>query len=229
MLDWQRIDTVLLDMDGTLIDLHFDNHFWQQLVPEVWGAQRGLTPAEAKRALAPVFDAVAGTLDWYCLDYWQRTLQLDIMALKQTLRSRIRWRPAAQAFLQQLRASGRRCYLFTNAHPDSLALKQQETGLQDWLDGVYSTHQFGVPKEDPACWQALQHELGYDPARTLFVDDSARILAAARAAGIGQVLGILTPDSQQPAQQLDQVTAIADYQEVLPALKADTQRRRAAL
>lgn len=226
MLDWQRIDTVLLDMDGTLIDLHFDNHFWQQVVPAAWGAARGLSTDDAKIALAPVFDAVAGTLNWYCLDYWQRTLQLDIMALKRTLRDRIRWRPTAQAFLQQLRASGRRCYLFTNAHPDSLALKQEETGLQHWLDGVYSTHQFGVPKEDPACWQALQRELGYDPARTLFVDDSARILAAARDAGIGQVLGILTPDSQRPAQSLHGVAAIADYQTLLPALQAASQGER---
>ena len=27
MLAWDEIDTVLLDMDGTLLDLHFDNHF----------------------------------------------------------------------------------------------------------------------------------------------------------------------------------------------------------
>lgn len=40
MLAWQEIDTVLLDMDGTLIDLHFDNYFWQRLVPERWGQER---------------------------------------------------------------------------------------------------------------------------------------------------------------------------------------------
>ncbi|MFV8760570.1 GMP/IMP nucleotidase, partial [Yersinia enterocolitica] len=27
-LNWQEIDTVLLDMDGTLLDLEFDSHFW---------------------------------------------------------------------------------------------------------------------------------------------------------------------------------------------------------
>ncbi|EPR3214815.1 GMP/IMP nucleotidase, partial [Klebsiella pneumoniae] len=39
---WQEVDTVLLDMDGTLLDLAFDNYFWQTLVPETWGAARGL-------------------------------------------------------------------------------------------------------------------------------------------------------------------------------------------
>jgi putative hydrolase of the HAD superfamily len=33
MFDWNTINTVLLDMDGTLLDLHFDNHFWLSLVP----------------------------------------------------------------------------------------------------------------------------------------------------------------------------------------------------
>ena len=26
MINWQQIDTVFLDMDGTLLDLHFDNY-----------------------------------------------------------------------------------------------------------------------------------------------------------------------------------------------------------
>ncbi|HBT55971.1 MAG TPA: haloacid dehalogenase, partial [Pseudomonas sp.] len=33
MLNWNAIDTVLLDMDGTLLDLHFDNHFWLEHMP----------------------------------------------------------------------------------------------------------------------------------------------------------------------------------------------------
>ena len=25
-----EVDTILLDMDGTLLDLHYDNHFWME-------------------------------------------------------------------------------------------------------------------------------------------------------------------------------------------------------
>ena len=31
-IDWTQLDTILLDMDGTLLDLEFDNHFWGTVV-----------------------------------------------------------------------------------------------------------------------------------------------------------------------------------------------------
>ena len=34
MLNWSKIDTVLLDMDGTLLDLHYDSHFWLNVIPQ---------------------------------------------------------------------------------------------------------------------------------------------------------------------------------------------------
>ncbi|MCP4043692.1 MAG: haloacid dehalogenase, partial [Gammaproteobacteria bacterium] len=33
VINWNSIHTVLLDMDGTLLDLHFDNQFWLEHVP----------------------------------------------------------------------------------------------------------------------------------------------------------------------------------------------------
>lgn len=217
MLDWQEIETVLLDMDGTLIDLHFDNYFWQHLVPERWGQPRGMSSAEALRELEPRFAAVAGTLEWYCLDYWRQNLGLDIMALKREIAHKIRWRPDVKPFLHALRQSGRPLYLFTNAHPASLALKLEKTGLDSYLDGLYSTHHFGYSKEHPDCWHALQHQLGFNPARTLFVDDSLRILEAARHFGIGHLLGIRNPDSQRPANIISSdIPFIDDYQSLLP-------------
>lgn len=78
---WQEVDTVLLDMDGTLLDLAFDNYFWQTLVPETWGAARGLNLQQAKEAMHQEYHAVQHTLNWYCLDYWSERLGLDICAM----------------------------------------------------------------------------------------------------------------------------------------------------
>ena len=101
-LPWHQIDTVLLDMDGTLIDLHFDSHLWQTLVPARYAERLGLPLAEAKVQIDTHYHAVNGTLDWYCVDYWTRTLGLDIRAHKQEILEKIQWRPNVIPFLAAL-------------------------------------------------------------------------------------------------------------------------------
>jgi putative hydrolase of the HAD superfamily len=98
MIDWNAIDTVLLDMDGTLLDLHFDNHFWQEHVPVRYAERHGLPHAEARSRLTDIYRAKAGTLDWYCVDFWTRELQLDIARLKEEVAHLIACIPTCRAF-----------------------------------------------------------------------------------------------------------------------------------
>ena len=70
MIAWTQVDSILLDMDGTLLDLHFDNHFWLEHVPRRYGEKHGMSPAAAKAELYPRFRAIEGTLNWYCVDHW---------------------------------------------------------------------------------------------------------------------------------------------------------------
>jgi len=126
---WSRIDSVLLDLDGTLLDLAFDNHFWRTRVPEAWARARSISPQQAQAELQPRFRAREGTLEWYCVDYWSRELELDIAALKHTHAQHIRWLPGAREFLGRVRALGKRLVLVTNAHPTSLAIKDARITL----------------------------------------------------------------------------------------------------
>jgi len=196
MVDWKQIDVVLLDMDGTLLDLHFDNYFWQKYLPAACALHWGIDMAEAERRLFARFRAVQGTLDWYCLDYWQEELRVDILGLKQEIQHLIMVRPGAWEFLQFLRDQGKRSVLVTNAHRGSLSLKMELTGIAPWLDRLISTHDFGYPKEDQRLWQELSLSEPFDPVRTLFIDDSPRILAAAGEFGVGHLWSILQPDSR---------------------------------
>ena len=41
---WMRVETVLLDLDGTLLDLAFDNYFWRERVPAAYAAARAISP-----------------------------------------------------------------------------------------------------------------------------------------------------------------------------------------
>ncbi len=187
---WDHIDTVLLDLDGTLLDLGFDNGFWLDFIPSVYAAARAMTVEEARADLVPRFRAIEGTMSWYCIDYWSRELGLNVEALKRTQAGRIAWLPGAQAFLQRLRALGKRLVLLTNAHPTVLRLKDEQTGVIGYLDAAFSSHDFQAPKESPRFWQAIRQVEPFDPQRSLFVDDSPSVLRAAREAGIRWIRGV---------------------------------------
>ncbi len=216
MIDWSAIDTVLLDMDGTLLDLHFDNYFWLTHLPRRYAEQQGLCPDAATQQLRQRFHDKRGTLDWYCLDYWSRELAVDVRALKEEIQHLIAERPHAIDFLQKLKSAGKRRVLVTNAHPQSLELKLSLTAIGDHLDLIISSHHYGVPKESPLFWQALERDIGFDGATTLFIDDSEAILAAAQRFGISQLCCIRQPDSRLEASYRGQFPAIHHFDEIIP-------------
>ncbi len=210
---WRDIETVLLDLDGTLLDLAFDNHFWRQRVPEAFAQRRAITLAQARAELRPRFAAREGTLDWYCIEYWSRELELDIRALKQEAAHQIRWLPGAREFLGRVRALGKRLVLITNAHPIALAIKDARTEVISYFDAGFSSHRFGAPKESAQFWRELAKVERFDPARSLFVDDSVHVLRAARGAGVGLIYAVRMPDSSCAAsthQEFPAVDAVAE-------------------
>jgi putative hydrolase of the HAD superfamily len=190
---WSAIDTVLLDLDGTLLDLAFDDYFWLERIPAEYAGAGGLSIEAARAALIPRFRACEGTLDWYCVDYWSRELGLDVPALHHQEGGRVAWLPGAREFLERLKAMGKRVVLLTNAHPKTLHIKDQRTGVTAYFDAVFSSHQCNAPKEDARFWPAVREAEGFDPRRSIFVDDSLPVLRAARNAGIRWIYAVRRP------------------------------------
>jgi putative hydrolase of the HAD superfamily len=215
-LPWPRIRTVLLDMDGTLLDLRFDNHFWRELVPERYAARHGMSLERARAEVAGRTRAVEGTLNWYCLDYWTQELALDIVTLKREIEHLIAVHPHVLDFLDALRAAGKEVALVTNAHPQSLALKMEKTRLTGHFDTIVCAHELGLVKEQPEFWPRLREQEPFEPATTLLVDDNLSILRTARAYGIAHLVSVLRPDSAHPAKLPGEFPAIHDFSELLP-------------
>jgi putative hydrolase of the HAD superfamily len=216
MINWQEIKTVLLDMDGTLLDLHFDNHFWLEHMPRRYADMKGITLDEARADLLSRYKAVEGTMDWYCVDYWTEQLGMDIAALKEEVDHLIAVHPYVIDFLNQVRDSGRRAVLVTNAHMKSLKLKMERTQLAGHLDAVICAHDLGRPKEDPDFWEQLQKVEPFEFDSTLLVDDSLPVLRSARNAGIAQLLCVHKPDTQAPDKDVGDFDAIRLFSDILP-------------
>ncbi len=200
--DWRRHDTILLDMDGTLLDLAYDNYFWLELVPRHLARIRRLPEHRVRAELLQRYTARKGSLAWYCLDHWEEELGLDIRALKSASCHRVAFLPGAREFLAAVVAHPVQVVLVTNAHGHTLDIKRDVTGLNRFFSRFVSSHDFGYAKEQAPFWPALQAQLGFDPENTLFIDDSPAVLDAAVDFGIGSVVAVTRPDTRLPATEL---------------------------
>ena len=216
MLDWTKIQTVFLDMDGTLLDLHFDNHFWREHVPLRYSQYHGLDVETAKEELFPRFQAVEGTMEWYCVDYWSQELGIDIEHLKREIDHLISVHPYVVDFIDACRSMNKRTVIVTNAHSKSLNLKMQRTQLAGHLDDIICAHDIGLPKEHAEFWQRLQKTEPFDPTNTLLIDDSLPVLKSAQRYGIKHLLAVLQPDTQAPAKEVEGFEAIGSFSDIMP-------------
>ena len=217
-LPWRDIDTVLLDMDGTLLDLHYDNHFWLEHLPQRYAELHGISRAMADLELTPLFENNAGQLKWYCLDFWSSELAIPVRELKLETAHLIALRPDADTFLAAIKQAGKRVILITNAHRDSLSLKLERIELAPYFERLISSHDYGFPKESPQFWDALQADIDFDPSRSLFIDDTLPILRSARALGVGHLLAVKQPDSKKGPKDTEEFAALEDYRELLEGL-----------
>ena len=216
MLDWNTIDTVLLDMDGTLLDLHFDNYFWLTHLPSRYAQEHNTSLKEANDFISHHVSKYIGTLNWYCLDHWSELVRLDIPALKKEISHKIKIRPFAEDFLKALKSQGKKLVLITNSHPKGLEIKLDVTQIDQHLDIVISSHDLKAAKEDAVFWQRFSEIEPFDPNRTVFIDDTPRVLRSAQAFGIKYLVCITQPDSQKQPVNSNEFIDICHFDEILP-------------
>lgn len=210
-IDWQNIHTVFLDMDGTLLDLHFDNHFWLEHIPKRYAEKHSISIEKASADLSQKTAAIEGSLDWYCLDYWETTLDLDIVSLKHEVAERIAIRENVIEFLDYLRSLDKRVVLLTNAHQKTVELKFSYVEIEHHFDRIITSHDLGLAKEQSGFWDEMHKIEDFNVNSSLFIDDNLDVLNAAKHHGIKHLLAISQPDSKKPAKDTEDYIAIECY------------------
>jgi putative hydrolase of the HAD superfamily len=194
-------DTLMLDMDGTLLDLAYDNYMWLEHIPAEYARQNSMGEDEAREMLMDKFRRMEGKLEWYCLDHWSEVLDLDVKEMHRRENGRISYLPGAREFLQAVIHHEVRLLLVTNSHADTLQIKTEVTGITEFFDAIYTSHEVGHAKEDQPYWHAVHAAEDFDPDKTLFIDDNTSVLESARTFGISMLLNITRPDTRRPPRE----------------------------
>jgi 5'-nucleotidase len=215
-LPWHAVDTVLLDMDGTLLDKHFDDYFWEQYVPEHYSLVHDIPVEEAKEQLLARYHKVKDTLDWADLNFWSRELGMDLQELKLRINHLIGVHPYVIEFLEHCLKSGKKLYLITNAHSSTLSIKLEKTALGPWFDRIVCAEEVGLAKEEAGFWERLQQMLQFDKTRTLLVDDTEKVLFTAQEYGLAYLLFVARPSSRQRVEYSCHFPSIEFFKELLP-------------
>jgi len=215
-IDWNQIDTILLDLDGTLLDLNFDLEFWLEYIPEIYSKKNNIKLEDAKKLVISMINSQEGKLTWYCLDYWEEQLNLDIMKLKGDISHLIQVHDHALNFLQTVKKHNKRIYLVTNAHRKRIKLKMNSSGLNDYFDEIISSHDYGAPKQEQKFWEELSDQISLNKERAIFFDDSLDVLESASTFKIKNIIAISKPSTQIPKKNVPGFINIENFMEITP-------------
>ena len=217
--DLQQQPIAMFDMDGTLLDLAFDDFIWNHCLPERHAQTHQCSLEQSKQTLFQFYQQHKHTLSWYSSAYWTAKVGVDVLQLQYEHREKIRARKGCHELLEQLKAQGYRCWLLTNADRAGLQLKLENVELSPYFEVMISSEELGHAKEEVAFWQKLQQIHPFDPAQAIFIDDTVAVLQGAERFGINQLFSILQPSSAKPARlateitypSLDHLTNLFDY------------------
>ncbi|HEX2056276.1 MAG TPA: HAD-IA family hydrolase [Nitrospiraceae bacterium] len=218
VLTWGEIDDVLLDMDGTLLDRHFDNVLFEEALPRRYAEQQALSLEEARDALMAMYRSVEGQLEWTDLAYWTNRVGIDVVGLHRELDYLIDFLPGATEFLSRLRKAGKRITILTNAHRAGVEIKAAKTGLNRYVDRIVDAFQVGYLKMHQDYWPHCQRLVGFDPIRSVYIDDDEKCLAAAEQFGMRRVYHRSKSSSQLPPDPSAQFHSIEDFSPLMAGL-----------
>lgn len=214
-VDWDKIDTVLLDMDGTLIDQHHEDVFWDVFLPRAYAKKHGITQKEALKKLYEMYRAKEGHADWGNVEAWGRDLDMDLTRLRKKIKPYIKLHPHTLRFLKFLKKRGKDVYIVTGASPKDIGVEVAHTKLDKYVDKIYSQVEIGKSKRDISFWKDLRKKLKFDEKRTLLAEDNEAMAKAAANFGIKWIVFKSKYSSRKPPRYAKKFICVHHFNDII--------------
>ena len=207
-MKWNSIETFFLDMDGTLLDLAYDNYFWHEHIPNLYAKKNSITYKKAKKKIEIMYKNKKNTIEWYSLDYWSEILEINLKTELFNTKNKIKIFPGSIEFLRKLKEQKIKIILLTNCPRQMLNIKLTQTKLWGFFDKIISSEDYGFAKETNEFWYNLKKNIVFKIDSSVFIDDNQNVLDFSYKNGIKNIFCINVPDSKKDKQVIKEYKSI---------------------
>ena len=180
---------VVFDFGGVLFRWQ-PHEFMPRLLPHRAGSE-----AATQALVADFFQSYGG--DWGDFDRglvdevrlvqriaWRTGMEVaEVQTVIDAVPSELQPLPHTQPLIERLRAKGHRLFYLSNMPKPYAAHLEATQPLAEWFEGGVFSSRVGLLKPEPAIFQHVARSFDLVPAQTVFIDDFALNVKAARALG----------------------------------------------
>ncbi len=204
-----RIDAVIFDMDGTLLDsLPAWDRAAAKYLLQTYGIELPETVEQEIKQMSLIGGARYIREKFNLPQTPEELLEGTLQQVRQRYLTDISPKPGVRELLQKLQKQGIKISVATASDKELAVQAFERLGLLNYVDFIITCDEVGVGKSSPQVYEAALERLGTQKTRTLVVEDALYALQTAKKAGF---LTAGVDDPYHDEQHRQQARLVSDY------------------